>query len=123
MARTIKPFLNLRRRLAASTPATIETMTVFDVSHGTSPGATSSSFCGFTPSTTIAGAPPASFNDITVRTPSTGLPLGRMATASDRSTPADRQPSTIAPAMLPQPTNQVGDTSCISAPMLRRGCR
>ncbi len=43
----------------------------------------------------------------------TGVPLGRIATALERSTPAERQPATIVWPMLPQPTNQVGPGNCM----------
>ena len=71
-------------------------------------GATSSSCCGLNPKITSFGCFPAAPNCVTVFIPSTGLPLGRITTASLRSVPALRQPSTIAPAILPQPTNQIG---------------
>ena len=71
-------------------------------------GAISSSFCGLKPSTTRRGGAPASASWVTVRTPVTGIPLGRITTAEDKSMPALRQPPTIAWPMLPQPTNQVG---------------
>jgi hypothetical protein len=55
----------------------------------------------------------------TVRTPSTGVPLGRITVAEERSTPAVRQPLTIAPPMFPQPTNHVGTGSLGPLVMLR----
>src|SRR5512132_1444937 len=51
------------------------------------------------------------------RRPSTGLPLGRMTTASLRSAPAVRQPSIIAPDMFPQPMNQIGFSTSLSLPV------
>src|SRR5690348_11263040 len=54
------------------------------------------------------GGGPASANLLTVRVPSIALPLGRITVIGERSMPAPRQPSMIAPPMLPHPTNQVG---------------
>src|SRR5574338_623266 len=51
------------------------------------------------------------------RRPSTGRPLGRMTTASPRSAPAVRQPSIMAPDMLPQPMNQIGFSVSSSLPV------
>src|SRR5688500_14630642 len=108
MARTIVPASRKRsRKVAAVTPARSETRIVSRPTCGARPGVTSSSFCGFTPSMTKRGRSSAG-SAVTVRTPGTGVPLGRMAVTALRSIPAACQPATIAPAILPHPTSHAG---------------
>jgi hypothetical protein len=74
-----------------------------------SPGATSSSFCGLTPSRTRAGASPDG-GPVSTRTPGAAArPLGRITVKLSGAIPASSQPASIAPAMLPQPISQVGE--------------
>ena len=76
-------------------------------------GATSSSFCGLKPRMTSFGGGPASAERLH-GAHAVDLFAARADDDErcDRSSPAERQPSTIAPAMLPQPTNQVGSGNC-----------
>src|SRR4249919_1728023 len=107
MIRTIAfAFGNRSPRLAADTPASIDTRIASGPMRGSSPGAISSSFCGLKPSMTKRGC--SSGKSVTVRTPSTCVPLGRITVTPEKSAPPARQPSTIAPAILPQPTSQAG---------------
>ena len=93
MARTILPAPGKRsRRVFASTPASSDTIIVCADSRWRSCGAISSSCCGLNASTTNFGGGPASAKLATTRTPSTGLPLGRMTVTGARSMVAARQP-------------------------------
>ena len=84
---------------------------------GASFGTTSSSCCGLKPRTTSVGDGPPRRSWSPSFRPSTGRPLGRITTASLRSAPPERQPSTMAPDILPQPTNQIGLSASLSLPV------
>ena len=96
------------RKVARVVPARIETRTVSASRAGATIGAISANFCGLTPSRTSAGTS-SSGKAVRVRIPGAGaIPLGRTTVISRGSAPAASQPSSIAPAMLPQPIRKSG---------------